>query len=162
MDETCFSNYGRNEIPRTRYIAYFKYGTYLILILFGRSFYRNLHFMQDAELSQAMETKIRSPSLIYQKVETPIYCFTYTKVNVKKTQLNVARQYVTSLSPKERLLILENVLLILVLIIKSLSIKTTKFTKFFFSHRSIGLKMHLLGRKGFWQKHHLLGFSKLL
>ena len=50
-----------------------------------------------------------------------------------------------SLLPKERLLILENVLLILTLIIKSLSIRTTKF---FFSNRSIGLIMHCLGGVG--------------
>ena len=50
-----------------------------------------------------------------------------------------------SLSPKERLLILENVLLILTLIIKSLSTRTTKF---FFSIRSIGLNMHWLGGFG--------------
>ena len=83
-------------------------------------------------------------------METPIYCVTYTKVTVKKVQLNVAREYVTSLSPKESLLILENVLLILMLIIKSLSIKATKFAKFFFFNHSVGLHMHLLGRKGFW------------
>ena len=47
--------------------------------------------MQDAELSQAMETNVRSPPLIYQRVEISIYCFTYTKVTVKETQLNVAR-----------------------------------------------------------------------
>ena len=47
--------------------------------------------MQDVELSQAMETNVRSPSLIYQKLETPIYCFIYIKVTVKETQLNVAR-----------------------------------------------------------------------
>ena len=55
------------------------------------AFYRNLRLMQDAELSQAMETNVRSPPLIYQRVEIPIYCFTYTKVTVKETQLNVAR-----------------------------------------------------------------------
>ena len=47
-------------------------------------------------------------------MESHIYCYTYIKVTVKKT-----------LSPKQRLLILENMLLILMLIIKSLSIRTT-------------------------------------
>ena len=36
--------------------------------------------MQDAELSQAIETNVRSPPVIYQRVEIPIKC-----------QLNVAR-----------------------------------------------------------------------
>ena len=47
--------------------------------------------MQDAELSQAMETNVRLPPLIYQIVEISIYCFTYTKVTEKETQLNVTR-----------------------------------------------------------------------
>ena len=47
--------------------------------------------MQNVELSQVIETNVRSPSLIYQKLETPIYCFIYTKATVKETQLNVVR-----------------------------------------------------------------------
>ena len=95
-------------------------------------------------------------------METPIYSFTYTKVTVKETQLNVACWYVASLSPKERLLILENVLLILVFIIKPLSIKTTKSTKFFSSNRSIGFDMHsLTWRKGFLAKTPPLGFFQI-
>ena len=81
-------------------------------------------------------------------MESHIYCYTYTNVTVKKT-----------FSPKERLLILENMLLILMLIIKSLSIRTTNI---FFSNRSVGLNMHWLGGKGFGQIHRLLRFSKLL
>ena len=35
--------------------------------------------------------KFQIPKKVSEKVETPIYYFPYTKVTVKKTQLNIAR-----------------------------------------------------------------------
>ena len=104
--------------------------------------------MQDAELSQVLETNVRSPPNLL-KGGNPYLLFYLCKSLCEKNSTKCRSLICHIFFIKVGLLILGNVLLILVLIIKSCSLKITKFTNFSFPLAVLALTCIGLEERGF-------------